>query len=113
MSESIRHDAADQQERDDRDDALIIHLSDTHISAAGTNPARPNPQYDSRAAFDADCARIAQSGLRPNLIAVSGDICDAEVGERACVRGVPLCARSHGGARRTAGMPGGVCDGQS
>ncbi|KAB7788774.1 metallophosphoesterase [Bifidobacterium cebidarum] len=83
MSELQQHVAADQQERYDRDDALIIHLSDTHISAAGTNPARPNPQYDARAAFDADCARIAASGLRPNLIAVSGDICDAEVGERA------------------------------
>lgn len=71
-------------ERLDHDDALIIHMSDTHISARGVNPIRSHPHYDARAALDADCARIAESGLKPNLIAVSGDICDAEVGNRAC-----------------------------
>lgn len=69
--------------RYDHDDALIIHISDTHISAPGVNPARPNPQYDARKALDADCARIAASGLRPDLIVVTGDLCDAETGERA------------------------------
>lgn len=69
--------------RDDHDKALIIHMSDTHISALGVNPARPNPHYNARVAVDIACERIAQSGLRPDLICVTGDICDAEIGERA------------------------------
>lgn len=69
--------------RDDHDKALIIHMSDTHISALGVNPARPNPHYNARVAVDIACERITQSGLRPDLICVTGDICDAEIGERA------------------------------
>ncbi len=62
---------------------VILHLSDTHISAPGTNPSRPSPDYDSGLTMSRVMKRLEDSGLHPNLLVVSGDLCDAETGERA------------------------------
>lgn len=86
MQCSLRNTADDDgsnKEGGDDHDITIIHISDTHIAAADDRGARPQRDYDSRATFDLLCQRIADSGLRPDLIAVTGDICDAEHGERA------------------------------